>query len=65
MKNKLTCFIKEEGILIFLHVLRGSGLVQEQRVNPFNVLYLNFCPLEKQKTTNINISTNYDKTTEM
>lgn len=49
--SKLTCFIEEEGILILLHVLRGSGLIQEQRVNPFNVLHLNFCPLKKPKHT--------------
>lgn len=51
MNSKLTCFIKEEGILILLHVLRGSGLIQEQRVNPFDVLHLNFRTLKKPKHT--------------
>lgn len=50
MNSKLTRFIKEEGILILLHVLRGSGLIQEQRVNPFDVLHLNFCPLKNENT---------------
>lgn len=50
--SKLTCFIKEEGILILLHVLRGSGLIQEQRVNSFNVFYLNLCALQKTNGTN-------------
>ena len=49
--RKLTCFVKEEGILILLHVLRRSGLIQEQRVNPFDVLHLDFCPLEEPKHT--------------
>lgn len=48
---KLTCFIKEEGILILLQVLRGSGLIQKQRVRPLDVLHLNFCPLKKPKHT--------------
>lgn len=43
--------MKEEGILIFLHVLRRSGLIQEQRVNPFDVLHLNFSPLKKTEHT--------------
>lgn len=51
MNTELTCFIEEEGILILLHVLRRSGLVQEQRINPFNVLHLNFCPLRKSTHT--------------
>lgn len=51
MNRKLTCFIEEKRILILLHVLRGSGLIQEQRVNPFDVLHLNFCPLKKPKHT--------------
>lgn len=52
MKSKLTCFIKEEGILILLHVLGGSGFIQEQRVNPFDVLHLNFCPLRRPNIYN-------------
>lgn len=52
MNSKLTCFIKEEGILILLHVLRGSGLIQEQRVNSFNVFYLNLCALQSKQQTN-------------
>lgn len=49
MNSKLTCFIKEEGILILLQVLRGSGFIQEQSVNPSDVLHLNFCALKKPK----------------
>lgn len=51
MKSKLTCFIEEEGILILLHVLGGSSLVQEQRINTFNILHLHLCPLKKTKHT--------------
>lgn len=51
IRKKLTCFIEEEGILILLHVLRGSGLIQEQRIDPFNVLNLNLRPLRKPKHT--------------
>lgn len=46
---KLTCFIKEERILILLQVLRGPGLIQEQRIRTFDVLHLNLCPLKKTK----------------
>lgn len=68
MNSKLTCFIKEEGILILLHVLRGSGLIQEQRVNPFDVLHLNLCPLKKPKHTvdiNTKATGSRDKTTDI
>lgn len=51
LRRKLTCFIVEVGILILLHVLGRSALIQEQRVNPSNVLHLNLCPLRKTEDT--------------
>ena len=36
----LTELVEEEGILVFLHVLRGARLVQEERVDPFDVVHL-------------------------
>lgn len=41
----LTCFIEEEGVLVLFHVLWGSGLIQEERVDPLNVLHLDFSAL--------------------
>lgn len=32
--------IEEEGVLVFLHVLRGARLVQEERVDPLDVVHL-------------------------
>lgn len=48
LQRKLTRLIEQEGILILLHVLGGSGLIQEQRVHPPNVLHLHFCALRKE-----------------
>lgn len=36
----LTELIEEEGVLVFLHVLRGARLVQEERVDPLDVVHL-------------------------
>ena len=46
--RELTRFIEEEGILVLLHVLRRSRLIQEQRVNSLDILHLNLCPLRKK-----------------
>lgn len=41
----LTELIEEEGILVFLHVLCGAGLVQEEGVYTFDVVHLHLCAL--------------------
>lgn len=41
----LTELIEEECILVLLHVLCGPGLVQEERIDPLDVIYLYLCAL--------------------
>lgn len=41
----LTELIEEEGILVLLHILRGARLIQKERVDPLDVVYLHLCAL--------------------
>lgn len=47
LEKGLTCFIEEEGVLVLLHVLRGACLVQEERIDAFNVLHLDLGTLTR------------------
>lgn len=46
----LTELIEEEGVLVLLHVLGGAGLIQKERVDPLDVVYLHLRALTGMAT---------------
>lgn len=49
----LTELVEEEGVLVLLHVLRGAGLIQEERVDSLDVVYLHLRALEGDRETSV------------